>query len=208
MNSIPRPEHPCPQFRRKDWINLNGTWTFTLDPGRTGHEQGFASSRGFRRKILVPFCPESRLSGVGHTDFIECMWYHRSIRIPAAWQGQRILLHFGAVDYESEVFVDGRSAGRHFGGTVSFCHDITGLVTPGQVHNLVVYVRDDTRSGVQPGGKQCYQLKSAGCHYTRTTGIWQTVWLEAVSPYGLQRRARSCPTWMAGALWSPPRSMP
>lgn len=183
---MPRPEHPRPQFQRDPWINLNGTWTFAFDPGRTGHEQGFASSRGFERKIQVPFCPESRLSGVAHTDFIECMWYHRKVRIPAAWAGKRILLHFGAVDYESEIFVDGRSAGRHFGGTVSFCHDITALVTPGREHYLVVYVRDDTRSGLQPVGKQCYQLKSAGCHYTRTTGIWQTVWLEAVSPFGLR----------------------
>jgi len=184
--TIPRPEHPRPQFERADWINLNGAWTFAFDFGKSGPAAGLADSTGFDREITVPFCPESKLSGVGHTDFIEAMWYHRSIDIPAAWAGRRILLHFGGVDYESEVFIDGRSAGVHFGGTVSFTHDITALVTPGKPHNLVVRVFDDTRSGRQPGGKQCPKLHSRGCLYTRTTGIWQTVWLEAAAMHGLR----------------------
>jgi beta-galactosidase/beta-glucuronidase len=149
-------------------------------------QRGFAHSEGFDDEILVPFCPESRLSGVRHIDFIEMMWYHRAIQVPADWDGKRILLHFGGVDYESEVFLDGESVGRHWGGTSSFSYDITRHVTPGQTHNLVVYVRDETRSGAQPGGKQCPDYRSRRCHYTRTTGIWQTVWMEAVSPYGLQ----------------------
>jgi beta-galactosidase/beta-glucuronidase len=187
-NSIPRPEYPRPQFRREPWINLNGPWTYTFDFGKSGAQRGFANSAGFDGVITVPFCPESLLSGVNYKDFIEMMWYQRTIHIPADWTGKRVLLHFGAVDYESEVFIDGQSAGRHWGGTVSFSHDITAYVTPGKMHNLVVYVRDEVRSGQQPGGKQCPDFKSRGCHYTRTTGIWQTVWLEAAPECGL----RSC----------------
>lgn len=185
--SIPRPEHPKPQFQRDEWINLNGYWTYAFDFGRSGMERDFSSSQGFDNKILVPFCPESTLSEVEHTDFIEMMWYQREIRIPNEWAGKRILLHFGGVDYESEVFIDGVSVGRHWGGTVSFFHDISRYVEPGHMHSIVVYVRDDTRSGVQPGGKQRieYSYREKRCHYTRTTGIWQTVWLEAVDPNAL-----------------------
>jgi beta-galactosidase/beta-glucuronidase len=185
-SSIPRPEYPRPQFVRQPWINLNGTWSYTFDWGRSGMQRGYASSEGFDGEITVPFCPESPLSGVHHVDFIDVMWYQRQIQIPADWAGKRTILHLGAVDFESELFVDGRSVGRHWGGTSSFWHDITSYVEPGQTHNLVLYVRDETRSGVQPGGKQCPDYRSRRCHYTRTTGIWQTVWLEAVSPYGLQ----------------------
>jgi len=184
--SIPRPEYPRPQFVRDAWLNLNGVWTYTFDPGKSGHQRGLAQSKGFANTIMVPFCPESQLSGVGYTDFIEMMWYHRRIEIPTDWAGRRIWLRFGAVDYESEAFIDGVSVGRHWGGTSSFGYDITTRVTPGQVHDLVVYVRDETRSGVQPAGKQCPDYASRGCHYTRTTGIWQTVWLEAVPQLGLE----------------------
>ena len=182
---VPRPEYPRPQFERKPWLNLNGLWTYAFDAGRSGMERGFAQSTGFDHQILVPFCPESALSGVGHTDFIERMWYHRLLHVPADWDSKRILLRFGAVDYESEAYVDGKLVGRHWGGTSSFAYDITAHVTPGECHDLVVHVRDETRSGVQPGGKQCPALRSRRCHYTRTTGIWQTVWMEAVSRYGL-----------------------
>ncbi|MBN1873055.1 MAG: beta-glucuronidase [Anaerolineae bacterium] len=188
---IPRPEYPRPQFERDTWVNLNGTWTCVFDFGKSGHQRGYAASKGFADsafggEISVPFCPESKLSGVQYTDFIESMWYHRTLEIPADWAGQRILLHFGAVDYESEVFINGTSVGRHWGGTTAFSFDITSHVTPGATHHLVVHVQDETRSGVQPGGKQCPDYKSRGCHYTRTTGIWQTVWLEAVPQFGLK----------------------
>lgn len=183
----PRPEHPRPGFERTDWINLNGPWTCSLDPGKSGTARGQTQSTGFDTPITVPFCPESRLSGVAHTDFIEAMWYHRTIDVPAAWQGRRILLHFGAVDWESEVYIDGHSVGTHYGGTVSFCHDITDVVGDGGAHQLVVRVRDELRPvGKQPSGKQCPDFASRGCHYTRTTGIWQTVWLEAVDALGLE----------------------
>lgn len=184
----PRPEHPRPQFVRERWINLNGPWTYAFDFGRSGWQAGreLQHSKGFRDTILVPFCPESRLSGVGHTDFIPSIWYHRKIRIPGAWKGRRILLHVGGIDYEGGVFVDGREVGRHYGGSAGFTVDLTGAVAPGGTHDLVIHALDDVRTGAQAGGKQSTQFKSAGCHYTRTTGIWQTVWLEAVDPCGFE----------------------
>ncbi len=186
--SIPRPEYPRPQFERSDWINLNGIWTCVFDFGKSGMERGLASSRGFDREILVPFCPESRLSGIGHKDFIEMMWYHRIIKVPEGWKGKRVMLQLGGVDYECEIFIDGLSVGRHWGGSASFSFNITRFAEPGVEHNLVIHVRDETRSGIQPGGKQNfeYSYRKMRCHYTRTTGIWQTVWMEAVSPGGFR----------------------
>ncbi len=186
--TIPRPEHPKPQFQRADWINLNGAWTYEFDHGRSGMHEGreLFNSTGFKNKITVPFCPESKLSGVSYTDFISSMWYHRKIKILSEWSGKRIMLNFGAVDYEAEIFIDGVSAGIHFGGTVSFSIDITDFVKFGEIHNLVVKVFDDGQAGNQPGGKQSPTYKSRGCHYTRTTGIWQTVWLEAAGMKGLK----------------------
>ena len=185
--NIPRPEHPKPQFFRKDWLNLNGVWSYSFDFGNSGHERGFVESKGFEQKINVPFCPESELSGIGHKDFIEKMWYHRKIEIPTNWNGKKILLHFGAVDYECEIFIDGQSAGFHYGGSSSFYIDITPFVHSGSSHDLVVWVSDELRSGVQAGGKQSALFKSQGCSYSRVTGIWQTVWLEAVAPNGLSK---------------------
>ncbi|MBN1246932.1 MAG: beta-glucuronidase [Anaerolineae bacterium] len=187
-----RAEYPRPQFVRDAWLNLNGPWSYVFDFGKSGREHGFAESEGFADMpdggmITVPFCPESKLSGVAHTDFIEMMWYQRQITVPADWAGQRVILHFGAVDYECEAFIDGVPVGRHWGGTVAFSFDITHAVTPGKTHNLVLYVRDEVRSRVQPAGKQSPRLRSYGCMYTRTTGIWQTVWLEPVPEYGLKQ---------------------
>ena len=182
----PRPEYPRPQFERADWVNLNGTWTYTFDFGLTGKERNWQKSQGFDGKITVPFCPESSLSGVKHTDFINSMWYQRTINIPAAWEGKRILLNFGAVDYESFIYVNGNLVKRHLGSGSSFSCDITRYVKAGQSANLVVRVCDDLRSGLQTGGKQCTSLNSYGCSYTRTTGIWQTVWMEAVDKEGLE----------------------
>jgi len=184
--TIPRPEHPRPQFERQSWANLNGQWTFRFDFGKSGLDRKWHQSQGFDDQITVPFCPESKLSGVAHTDFIEAMWYHRKLDVPAAWLGMKILLHFGAVDYEAEIFVDGVSAGAHWGGSSSFVVDITKLAVPGTSHNLVVQVKDVLRGGGQTGGKQCMAAESQGCSYTRVTGIWQTVWMEAVAPAGLK----------------------
>ena len=186
IENLPRPEYPRPQFVREEWVNLNGTWTCEFDPGKSGLERGLQQSKGFSTPITVPFCPESKLSGLAHTDFIESMFYHRKITVPAAWSGRKILIHFGGVDYECELFIDGKSVGTHFGGTVSFEFDITKFVEAGREQDLVLYVKDELRSKCQPVGKQCSRFQSFGCSYTRTTGIWQTVWLEPVSAYGLK----------------------
>ena len=109
----PRAEYPRPQFERADWVNLNGEWSFTLDLANTGHERDYYNSKGFAQRILVPFAPESDLSGIGHKEFINAVWYQRTIQMPAAWSGKRIKLNFGAVYYESEVYIDGEFVGRH-----------------------------------------------------------------------------------------------
>ncbi len=184
--NVPRPEYPRPQFERADWVNLNGTWSFDLDLNHVGLEKGYAESKGFSGSILVPFSPESELSGVGYTDFITGIWYHRTIDVPASWEGKRVMLNFGAVYYQSEVFIDGQFVGRHFGGSSSFAFDITDFAAPGTSHDLVVYAQSDLRSMKQPAGKQSLLIHSHDCEYIRTTGIWQTVWMEPVAADGLK----------------------
>ena len=131
-------------------------------------------------QITVPFCPESSLSGLGYTDFMAAVWYRRDLTLPADWDASRVRLHFGAVDFDCRAWVNGIQVGRHVGGASSFYFDITHALRRGAPNVLTVEARDDTRSGVQPLGKQSAQLASHGCHYTRTTGIWQSVWLEAL----------------------------
>ena len=183
---LPRPEYPRPQFERSEWVNLNGQWSYTFDFSRSGMDRELFRSESFDGQITVPFAPQSELSGVGFTDFIPEMWYQRKIEIPAGWDGKRILLHFGAVDYIASVYIDGKIAGRHWGGSSSFAIDITRLVSAGKTHNLVIRVEDDERSGEYAKGKQCGRYAQFGCEYTRTTGIWQTVWMEAVHKDGLK----------------------
>lgn len=183
---IPRKEYPRPQFERAAWVNLNGEWDYTFDFSNSGMEQGFPKATSFDKKIVVPFCPESSLSGVEYKDFINHIWYHREITVPQEWNGKNVWLNFGAVYFNSEIYVDGVLAGRHFGGSSSFSLDITKLVTPGKTHHLVVRASSDLRLTMQSAGKQSLQYASYGCNYTRTTGIWQTVWMEAVAPSGLK----------------------
>ncbi|QOT10821.1 beta galactosidase jelly roll domain-containing protein [Paenibacillus sp. JNUCC32] len=177
--TLPRPEYPRPQWVRPQWINLNGSWQFEIDHGRSGKERGLHEpGHELSGTITVPFCPESKLSGVEYKDFMAAVWYKREFEVPKDWNG-RILLHFGAVDYETEVWVNGVSVGTHRGGYTPFSFDITSHVKPGE--NIVtVCAEDDVRSGRQPRGKQSGRFYSHGCDYTRTTGIWQTVWLEQV----------------------------
>ena len=187
IGAQPRAEYPRPQFERADWVNLNGEWSFALDLSDSGRDRDFYNSKGFEQRITVPFAPESKLSGIGYTDFINSVWYQRMIQIPSAWQGKRVKLNFGAVYYESEVYIDGRFVGRHYGGSDSFAFDITDFVSDGKEHSIVVHAESDLRSGTQPGGKQSTNYYSYGCSYTRTTGIWQTVWMEAVDDMALER---------------------
>ena len=179
MGSLPRPEHPQPQMERSAWRSLNGAWQFAFDFGRSGLDRHFERRDALDTTITVPFCPESVLSGVHYTDFIPAVWYARAFTLTPEELSGRVLLHFGAVDYEAHVFVNGEPAGTHRGGYTSFCFDITDLCRAGE-NRLSVYAEDDNRSGKQPRGKQCESFDSQGCDYTRTTGIWQTVWLEFV----------------------------
>ncbi len=184
--AVPRPEYPRPQFERSEWVNLNGEWSYTLDLNSVGLEKGYRSSDDFDGKIVVPFAPESKLSGVEYKDFVTGIWYQRKITVPQAWAGRNIRLNFGAVYYESDVFIDGKFVGRHFGGTSSFSFDITSFVKNGGEHSLVVYAKSDLRSGLQAAGKQSLLANSHDCDYTRTTGIWQTVWMEPVDAKALK----------------------
>ncbi len=179
MRNIPRPEHPFPQMERKNWRNLNGEWQFEFDFGNSGTDRKLYEKGTLKDKIIVPFCPESELSGINYKDFIPAVWYKRTLEIAGEELNGRVLLHFGAVDYECHVYVNGKEAGMHKGGYASFQFDITDFLIKGS-NDITVYAKDDTRSGIQPKGKQCSGYYSAGCEYTRTTGIWQTVWVEFV----------------------------
>jgi beta-galactosidase/beta-glucuronidase len=164
---------------RDNWQNLNGLWDFEFDFSRSGLDREFYKSGEYSQKICVPFCPESKLSGIEFRDFIPACWYRRTFNISKEQLQNTVLLHFGAVDYESIIYVNDKQAGTHKGGYSSFSIDVTAFLQEGE-NRLVVYAVDDVRSGKQPRGKQCYHYHSARCDYTRTTGIWQTVWLEFV----------------------------
>ena len=176
---IPRNEYPRPQLVRGDWLNLNGEWEFEIDNAKSGEAREFFKRNSLEGKINVPFCPESKLSGVEHKDFMDCVWYRKEFEIPGNWKDKKILLHFGAVDYNAVVYLNGIKIGEHRGGYTPFSFDITDyLKDSGNYITLCAY--DNVRGHNQPAGKQCPQLHSFGCSYTRTTGIWQTVWLECV----------------------------
>ena len=175
---IPRAEHPKPQFRRDNWRNLNGPWAFQIDQGRSGEARKLHLPEAkLAQEILVPFCPESDLSGIGHKDFLYGVWYQKKVMLTENQCAGHVFLHFGAVDYEAVVYINGRKAGGHKGGYVSFKVDVTDFIAPGE-NTITVNAIDDTRNPMYPSGKQCEQPHSYGCMYTRTTGIWQTVWLE------------------------------
>jgi hypothetical protein len=167
------PEYPRPQMVRRAWQNLNGLWEYAVQPREA---KTFSRAEG---QILVPFPIESALSGVGkRVGENQRLWYRRTFRVPAAWAGKRLLLHFGAVDWEAVVYVNGTEVGQHRGGYDGFTCDITDALNGYEDHELVVAVWDPTDAGTQPRGKQT--RKPEGIWYTPTTGIWQTVWLEPV----------------------------
>lgn len=179
--SLPRPEHPRPQFTRPDWLSLNGPWEFEIDQADTGLERGLLQRR-LERDIIVPFAPESSASGIGTTDLVTACWYRRTFEVPADWADRRIIAHFGAVDHDATVWVNGIEVGRHRGGFTSFDVDITAAVRstrPGASAEIVVRARDPLHEP-QARGKQGRDFAPSGTFYTRTSGIWQSVWLEAV----------------------------
>lgn len=166
------PEYPRPQMVRAQWLNLNGLWQF--QPGASGETLPKGT---LAKTILVPFPVESALSGV--MEHHERLWYRKVFTVPANWKGKNLLLHFGAVDFEAQVFVNGKSLGAHRGGYDPFDYDITSALKPGSQQEITVRVYDPTDNGGFPRGKQT--LKPQGIMYTSVTGIWQTVWVEPVA---------------------------
>jgi beta-galactosidase/beta-glucuronidase len=164
---------------RRDWLCLNGEWQFEIDCGDSGKERGLVE-RELSNTIIVPFCPESQLSGVCNLDFMNAVWYRRTVMIPAGWAGKSVLLHFGACDYDTTVWVNGKEVARHRGGFTPFTCELAGVAEPGQKATIVVRARDFTKE-FMPRGKQSETYGNHGCVYTRTTGIWQTVWMEPVA---------------------------
>jgi beta-galactosidase/beta-glucuronidase len=176
--------YPRPQLRRETWYSLNGEWDFSIDDEcawRLPHDVIW------RDRIVVPFSPETKASGVGKTGFYRWCWYRRRVEVEPLEPGQRLLLRFGAVDYAATVWVNGTWVGHHEGGYTPFAFDIAALVGPNGACDIVLRVDDDPHDLAKPRGKQDWQLEPHSIWYPRTTGIWQTVWLEVVPETALQR---------------------
>lgn len=173
MNQIPRPEYPRPDFQREKWLPLNGEWDFSFDEPI------------FDQKILVPFACETKLSGIHDTSFHNAVWYRRSFSLPEPMHDRQILLHFGAVDYTCRLWVNDQFIREHTGGRCGFSADITDALNASGENVIVLEARDDPADLEMPRGKQYWKPESESIFYTRTTGIWQSVWLEAVSPMHL-----------------------
>jgi beta-galactosidase/beta-glucuronidase len=182
---VPRSEYPRPQFVRSEWLCLNGEWEFEIDQGDSGIDRRLLT-RPLNGKIIVPFCPESELSGVLNRDFLNAVWYRREVEIPASWGDNIPLLHFQAVDYDATVWVNGVEVGRHRGGSTPFSCDLSRVAKAGETITIVVRARDFHLTP-QPRGKQSRQYGPFGPIYYRTTGIWQTVWMEPVPQFALRR---------------------
>lgn len=170
----PLPEYPRPQMERDQWVNLNGLWDYAIA------EKGKSFPTAFDGKILVPFPVESSLSGVQkRVGQNRELWYQRKFSVPAAWKNKNVILHFGAVDWKADVWVNEIKVGTHEGGYTPFSFDITPFITKEKEQKLVVRVWDPTDRGFQPRGKQVERPE--GIWYTPVTGIWQTVWIEPVN---------------------------
>src|SRR5690349_5975401 len=168
------PDYPRPQMQRNDWQNLNGLWQYAILPKTKGE----AIPSSFQGNILVPFAVESALSGVGKTvgkDSV--LWYERTVTVPSSFKKSNVLLHFGAVDWLCDVYVNGKKVGTHQGGYDPFTFDITTALAKSGNQKIAVRVWDPTDDGPEPRGKQVKHPN--GIWYTPVTGIWQTVWLEA-----------------------------
>ncbi|WP_219834029.1 glycoside hydrolase family 2 protein [Paenibacillus sp. R14(2021)] len=176
-----RAEHPRPQFMRDNWVNLNGEWEFAFDDDNKGIALNWqAGETELPKRIQVPFAYQSKLSGIHESTFHDIVWYRTALEIPAAFENKQVLLHFGAVDYEASVWVNGVLVATHEGGHTPFQANITHALQ-GQGNTLVVQAVDYNTDRTIPRGKQFWKEKSESIFYTGTTGIWQTVWMEAVS---------------------------
>jgi beta-galactosidase/beta-glucuronidase len=180
-NVIPRSEYPRPHFKRDDqsWICLNGTWQFDFDDRKIGEEEGWFLASKLTKTINVPFCYQSELSGIYDKTRHDIVWYQREVELPEGFNGKRILLHFGAVDFKTTVWVNGQRVGEHVGGYSPFIFDVTHYLNEGC--NSITVRAEDSATTAQPRGKQSWKEENFGCWYTAVTGIWQPVWLEAVS---------------------------
>ncbi|WP_122939660.1 glycoside hydrolase family 2 protein [Brachybacterium sp. EE-P12] len=177
---VPRPEHPRPQLQRSAWLNLNGTWQFEIDRSDTGRERGLLDAE-LASTITVPFAPETEASGIGDRDFLEAVWYRRTVTIPADWDGLRPILRFEAVDQDATVWANGVEVARHRGGFTPFSADLSQVPGVGAGSEVAVVVRArDPHDQPQARGKQSTWFRPTHANYHRTTGIWQTVWLEGV----------------------------
>ena len=154
--NILRPEHPNPIWKRDAWINLNGQWDFEFDFGISGRDRKWNEAAEFSHKINVPFCPESKLSGIENTDFLNCVWYRRSFEIPSEYKNQNCIIHFGAVDYKAYIYINSELAMTHEGGYTSFECNITKYLKDGE-NVVTVCAEDIMRAGRQPRGKQSEQ---------------------------------------------------
>jgi beta-galactosidase/beta-glucuronidase len=168
------PEYPRPLLERTEWMNLNGLWDYAILP------EGNAEPEQYDGKILAPFPIESSLSGVQKNVGKDSeLWYKRTFTLPSVWKNNNVILHFGAVDWKADIFLNEVKIGTHTGGYTPFSIDITPFLTKSDKQKLVVRVWDGTDTGFQPRGKQV--SKPEGIWYTSVTGIWQTVWLEPVN---------------------------
>ncbi|MDB5054820.1 MAG: beta-galactosidase/beta-glucuronidase [Bacilli bacterium] len=175
-----RKEYPRPNLVRTEWQNLNGTWQFAFDDYNVGTvKRWFESGKTLDQTIEVPFVYQTELSGIHDSSFHDFVWYKRNFEVNENWREKRVLLHFGAVDYRAWVYVNGQYVGMHEGGNVPFHFDITEVLN-GENEEVTVRVEDPSTDETIPRGKQYWLEKSDAIWYTRTTGIWQTVWLEAV----------------------------
>ncbi len=165
--------HPRPQLQRSDWEALDGQWDFALDPDGAW---SLPEEISWEQSIIVPFAPETPLSGIAAPGFVRSCWYRRSVDIRQAQHGERLFLMFGAVDSAARVWIDGCYVGSHEGGYTPFSIDITNFLCAGITHEIIVHAEDDPHDLAKPRGKQDWQLLPHAIWYPRTTGIWQTVW--------------------------------
>ncbi len=193
----PSDPHPRPQLERDGWVSLNGLWDFAIDADA---QWNVPNQVEWRSQIKVPFSPETTASGIAHKGFFKACWYARKFRSPDLLNGRRLILHFGAVDYEATVWINGRIAATHQGGSTPFQADITDLLVAEKFQTVVVRAQDDPHDLAKPRGKQDWQLEPHSIWYARTSGIWQTVWLETTpaTSIGYLRWTSSLERWEIG----------
>ncbi len=180
-----RNEYPRPDFVRDSYTNLNGEWNFSFDDANVGHKEKWYQKGKFEKKINVPFCFESKLSGIGDTRFHDYIWYERGFEVPNLAKDERCIMHFNSIDYYSEIYINGNLVKTHTGGETRISVDITDLLI-GTQNKVCVFAHDPGRKEDIPRGKQYWEEKSDGIFYTRTSGIWKSVWLEVVNACRLE----------------------